>query len=56
MAHAGPEMEGTFGMVACSEHLASAAGMRIMELGGNAFDAAVSAASSSTHAPPLATS
>eukprot|EP01050_Picozoa_sp_SAG11_P013361 SAG11_NODE_1554_length_4695_cov_1.527633_2_plen_195_part_00 len=36
-----PELRGTFGMVASSEYLASAAGMRALELGGNAFDAAI---------------
>jgi gamma-glutamyltranspeptidase/glutathione hydrolase len=38
-----PELLGTFGMVASSHWLASAAGMAAMEKGGNAFDAAVTA-------------
>ena len=35
-----PELIGTFGMVASSHWLASSSGMRILENGGNAFDAA----------------
>jgi gamma-glutamyltranspeptidase / glutathione hydrolase len=38
-----PELRGTFGMVAATHWLASASGMRMLELGGNAFDAAVAA-------------
>jgi len=36
-----PELRGTFGMVATTHWLASAAGMAVLEQGGNAFDAAV---------------
>eukprot|EP01051_Picozoa_sp_SAG22_P009911 SAG22_NODE_860_length_6828_cov_5.663100_3_plen_355_part_00 len=47
-----PELRGTFGVVASEEHLASAAGMRALELGGNAFDAAVVAGLSLWHTVP----
>jgi gamma-glutamyltranspeptidase/glutathione hydrolase len=38
-----PELRGTFGMVASTHWLASAAGMAVLEQGGNAFDACVAA-------------
>ena len=36
-----PELQGSFGMVASTHWLATAAGMAVLERGGNAFDAAV---------------
>ena len=36
-----PELRGTFGAVTSTHWLASAAGMAMLEKGGNAFDAAV---------------
>jgi len=38
-----PVLTGTFGMVTSTHWLASAAGMRVLEAGGNAFDAAAAA-------------
>lgn len=39
-----PELKGTFGMVASTHWLGTAAGMRLLESGGNAFDAAIATA------------
>jgi len=36
-----PTLEGTFGMVSCTHWLAAQSAQRMLELGGNAFDAAV---------------
>src|SRR5262252_1141921 len=38
-----PELRGTFGAIASTHWLAAAAGMAVLERGGNAFDAAVTA-------------
>jgi gamma-glutamyltranspeptidase / glutathione hydrolase len=38
-----PVLQGTFGMVAATHWLAAGSGMRMFELGGNAFDAAAAA-------------
>jgi gamma-glutamyltranspeptidase / glutathione hydrolase len=38
-----PELRGSFGMIASTHWLGSAAGMSVLERGGNAFDAAVTA-------------
>jgi hypothetical protein len=38
-----PDLQGTFGAVAATHWIAAAAGMRMLERGGNAFDAAAAA-------------
>src|SRR3954469_20238034 len=38
-----PTLQGTFGMVSSTHWIASQTAMRMLELGGNAFDAAVAA-------------
>ena len=47
-----PELTGVFGMVSSSESLASFAGLRVLELGGNAFDAAVATGTCLWHTEP----
>ena len=41
-----PEIRGTFGVVTSTHWLATAAGMSMLEKGGNAFDAAVATGTS----------
>jgi gamma-glutamyltranspeptidase / glutathione hydrolase len=38
-----PDIRGTFGAISTTHWLATAAGMAVLEKGGNAFDAAVAA-------------
>src|SRR5262245_6072142 len=47
-----PEINGTFGVVTSTHWLATAAGMSILEKGGNAFDAAVATGTSLHVAEP----
>ena len=49
-----PELRGTFGAVASSHWIATSVGMRILELGGNACDAAVATGFALQVVAPLA--
>ena len=48
-----PQLAGTFGMVASTHWLASAAGMAVLEKGGNALDAVARAQARQVLRPPL---
>ena len=43
-----PELTGTFGMVTSTHWIATAAGMKMLEAGGTAFDAAAGVAEAAT--------